>query len=131
MFEYPANSLGLYRSLFFNSEPRANQGRKTFRQRNPQLCESPLKEVQHVVRTIALFAPVRSASAPGYSLVLLCTRRQSASGNGFVAVVSSSPGTLLNDYRHPTSCAHQRLILGQSYRVCFLCHFLSFGINAR
>ena len=93
MFEYPANSLSLYRSLFFTSKPRATQGRKTFRQRNSNFAQAPLKEVQHVVRTVAFFAPICPAFAPGNSVVLLCTPRQSPARNRFVTVVSGSLGT--------------------------------------
>lgn len=84
-----------------------------------------------MVRTVTLFAPVCSASAPGYFVVFLRAHRQSAAGNGFDAVISSTTGTLPHDYRHSTSCAHQRFISDSSYCVYFLCHFLSFGINAR
>lgn len=84
-----------------------------------------------MVRTFTLFAPICSASASGSFVVLLRAHRQPAAGNGFDAVVRRVTGTWPHDYRPPTSYAHQHFVFDSSYCVYFLCHFLSFGINAR
>lgn len=67
----------------FYSEPRVNH----CRQRHPQLRESPLKEVQYVVRTIALNTSICPTSATCNLIVLLCAPRQSATRNRFFALV--------------------------------------------
>ena len=95
MFEYPASSLSLYRSLFLIRNLVPSRAGKPLGNAISNFAKASLKEVQYVVRTIALFALVCTASASGYFVVLLCAHRQPAAGNGFDAVVNN--GALLND----------------------------------
>jgi hypothetical protein len=77
MFEYPASSRRTYRSPFFELGTSWEIAPENIRVTpSHNFVEALLKEVQNVVRTVAFFAPVRTAPTPGNFVVFLCAHCQ-------------------------------------------------------